>query len=121
MKLEKLTPNVDRRGILVEAFKMPNDGQVFYVIAEAGETRGNHYHLRKTEHFVVVDGTAEIHSKDRETGNIMKVELSGDSPMCVTIPPNNTHYFYSKFGAIFLVWCDEVFNKDDPDTFAEEI
>ena len=121
MKLEKLIANEDRRGTLVEAFKMPHDGQVFYVMAEAGETRGNHYHLRKTEHFVVVFGVAEIQSKDRETGNIMKVELSGDSPMVVTIPPNSTHNFYSEKGAIFLVWCDEQFDPDDPDTYPEEI
>ncbi len=121
MNLEKLIPNADRRGTLVEAFKLPNDGQVFYVLAAPGETRGNHYHLRKTEHFIVIHGQAEIQSKDRETGNIMKVELSGDSPMVVSIHPNNTHNFYSEDGAIFLVWCDEQFDESDPDTYPEEI
>lgn len=121
MKLDKLEAKKDRRGTLIEAFKLPSDGQVFYVVSEPGETRGNHYHLRKTEHFVVMYGSAEIQSKDRATGNIMKVELSGDQPMIVSIYPNNTHNFYSKDGAMFLVWCDEQFNSDDPDTYPEEI
>ena len=121
MKLEKLDPKIDNRGVLVEAFKLPSDGQVFYVDLDPGQTRGNHYHKRKTERFIVVFGVAEIQSRDRDSGNVMKVELSYTSPMCVTIPPNNTHNISSDDGAIFLVWCDEIFDENDPDTYPEEI
>lgn len=122
MQLEQLEAKSDHRGTLVEAFKLPNDGQVFYVIAKPNETRGNHYHLRKTETFVVVYGSAEIQVKDRDTGTVMKAELGGQNPMSVTIIPNNTHRITANDeGCIFLVWCNEQFNGEDPDTFPEEL
>lgn len=122
MKLEKLEVKSDYRGSLVEAFKLPNDGQVFYVMAKPHESRGNHYHLRKTECFLVIWGSAEITVKDRLTGDVMNVETSGQKPLLVTVTPNNTHRLTaSDEGAIFLVWADEQFNKDDPDTYPEEV
>lgn len=122
MNLEALITKSDDRGTLVEAYKLPNDGQIFYVVAKPGETRGNHYHLRKTEHFLVIYGSGEIVSKDRETGNVMKVEVNGNNPIRATIPPNHTHYITaSDEGCIFMVWCDEQFNEDDPDTVMEEL
>lgn len=121
MDLNSLEVKADRRGSLVEAFKLPNDGQVFYVVAEPGETRGNHYHLRKTEHFLVIQGTANVQVRDRSTNNVMNVEVSGGRPMRVSIYPNHTHNISSKEGCIFLVWCDEQFDEKDPDTYPEEI
>jgi UDP-2-acetamido-2,6-beta-L-arabino-hexul-4-ose reductase len=122
VNLEPLETKSDRRGTLVEAFKLPNDGQIFYVIAKPSETRGNHFHLRKTEHFLVLWGSAQIQAKDRETGTVMKVELGGQNPMTATIAPNTTHNITSsEEGCIFLVWCDEQYNEADSDTYPEEI
>lgn len=122
MQLEQLEAKSDHRGTLVEAFKLPDDGQVFYVIAKPNETRGNHYHLRKTETFVVIYGSAEIQVKDRDTGTVMKAELGGQNPMSVTVTPNNTHCITANDeGCVFLVWCSEQFDGEDPDTFPEEL
>lgn len=122
MDLKQLEIKSDSRGSLVEAFKFPTDGQLFYIISPPNETRGNHYHTRKTEKFLVIYGSAHIVSKDRVTNNVMKVEVSGGKPVIVTIPPNNTHYITaSSEGAIFLVWVDELFNPEDPDTIKEEL
>lgn len=122
MELEKLEVKSDYRGSLVEAYKLPNDGQVFYVIAKPHESRGNHYHLRKTEHFLVIWGSAEISVKDRATNDVMNVEVTGQKPMLVTVTPNNTHQIVaSDEGAIFLVWASEQFDEADPDTYPEEL
>lgn len=122
MELEKLEVKSDYRGSLVEAYKLPNDGQVFYVIAKPYESRGNHYHLRKTEHFLVIWGSAEISVKDRITNDVMNVEVTGQKPLLVTITPNNTHRIVaSDEGAILLVWASEQFDEADPDTYPEEI
>lgn len=121
MKLDPLELKTDRRGSLVETFKLPNDGQIFYITVNPGEMRGNHYHLRKHEYFCVVNGSAVISVKDRETGTVMKVETGGSKPMTVEIVPNNTHNITSEHGCMCLVWTNEQFNPDDPDTFAEEI
>lgn len=122
MDLKPLKVEKDSRGSLVEAYKMPNDGQVFYVIANPNESRGNHYHSRKTEKFLVIYGSATMQVKNRETGDVMKAEVSGFKPMRITVAPNHTHSITaSDEGAIFLVWCDEIFNEKDADTFPEEI
>ena len=122
MDLQQLEIKKDDRGSLVEAFKFPNDGQMFYVISKPNEVRGNHYHLRKTERFLVIWGSAEISSKNRETGDVMKVELNGYKPISVTIPPNHTHCLVaSSEGAIIIAWVDEQYNKDDADTYGEEL
>lgn len=121
MKLEKLDPKTDSRGTFVEAIKLPNDGQVSYLIINPGELRGNHYHLRKIEKFVVVYGTATIICKDLSTGTVMKAEVGDQNPMSIEIHPNNIHAITSKHGCICMIWCSEQFNEEDPDTFAGEV
>lgn len=122
MKLEELGVKSDDRGDLVEAYHLPNDGVVFYLNIKPLETRGNHYHMRKTEHFLVIAGEATISAKDRMKGNVMNVVVTGNAPMKVTITPNSTHNIKAgKGGCICLVWCDEILNEQDSDTYPEEI
>jgi UDP-2-acetamido-2,6-beta-L-arabino-hexul-4-ose reductase len=122
VQLEQLEIKSDSRGSLVEAFKFPTDGQLFYIIAKPNERRGEHYHEHKTERFLVIYGSAVIESKDRETNNVMKAEVSGAKPITVTIPPNHTHHITATSeGAIFLVWVNELYDENDPDTIREEL
>lgn len=122
MKLEHREVSKDDRGSFVEAFKLPSDGQVSYIIINPKQSRGNHFHERKTEHFLVIYGSAEITSKNRETDDVMRVQLSGYKPIVATIPPNHTHSITAADeGAICLIWCDEQFNEADADTFPEEV
>lgn len=122
MDIKPLDIKGDARGLLVEAYKLPQDGQVFYVIANPGRTRGDHYHLHKTETFLVIYGSAEITVKDRQSGNVMSAKVNGGKPMSVKVIPNHTHRITaSDEGAIFLVWADEQFDENDPDTYPEEI
>ena len=122
MDLKPLEVKKDNRGSLIEAFKFPSDGQLFYIIANPNETRGHHYHTRKTEHFLVIYGSATMHVRDRETDNTMKVETSGSKPMVITVTPNNTHAITAtNEGAIMLVWVDEQYDEKDPDTIPEEV
>lgn len=122
MDLQQLDIKSDTRGTLVEAIRLPNDGQVNYINILPGETRGNHYHMRKTETFLVVMGVAQMMVKDRDTDNLITVTVSGDRPMLVSILANHTHNITAlSDGCIVLVWIDEHFNPDDPDTFPEEL
>lgn len=122
MNLESLIVQSDRRGDFIEAFKLPTDGQVSYILIAPNEVRGNHYHKYKTECFVVVGGSATITVKDRDRGNIMSVRLSHQDPMAVTVVPNHTHNIIAdNAGSLVLVWCDKQYDSDDPDTFMEEV
>jgi UDP-2-acetamido-2,6-beta-L-arabino-hexul-4-ose reductase len=122
MDLKKLIKHEDSRGLLVEAMKFPNDGQLYYIICNPEEMRANHYHLKKTEIFVVIYGSAEIAVKDRETGNVMYANVNSSQPIAVTVVPNHTHRIVAtKEGAIIIVYSNTLFDKDDPDTYSEEI
>jgi UDP-2-acetamido-2,6-beta-L-arabino-hexul-4-ose reductase len=122
MDLNNLDIHQDERGSFVETFKLPSDGQVSYAITKPGELRGNHYHTRKTEYFSVIYGSATIAVKNRDTGDVIKVEVSGSKPMIAKIVPNHTHYLEATDeGCICIIWCDEQFDPKDPDTYPEEL
>lgn len=122
MELKRLEMKSDTRGSLVEAFKLSSNGQVFYIIVNPRESRGNHYHLRKTETFLVIYGSAVMRVKDRVTGHVITTEVNGTDPMSMKVVPNNTHMLTATAeGAIAIVWCNEQFNENDPDTYMEEI
>ncbi len=120
---EKLEIKQDERGKLVEIFKIPGVGQVFYSTTKPGIVRGNHYHTRKKEYFCVIEGNGLIKLKNRETGEIKETEVSGGKPEVVEMPVNWTHNIKNigENEMKLLVWVNEIFNPEDPDTFAEKV
>jgi UDP-2-acetamido-2,6-beta-L-arabino-hexul-4-ose reductase len=113
----------DERGDLAEVVKEKTGGQVFYSFTKPGKTRGNHYHRRKIERFFVVKGLASI--KLRKIGSSQTVEytLNGDQPSYVDIPVFFTHNITNVGEAdlLTLFWTNELFNKEDPDTYYEVV
>jgi len=120
---KKLEVKKDDRGKLIEVFKIPGFGQVLYSTSKPGVLRGNHYHTRKEEKFFVIEGKAKITLRNRETGEIKEFFVDGGSPEIIDIPKNWVHNIKNTGqGELkLLVWANEVYNPDDPDTFAEEV
>jgi len=120
---EKFEIKSDERGNLVEVFKFPGTGQIFYSTTNPGFTRGNHYHNRKIEKFCVIEGSALIRLRNRKTNEIKEYSVSGDRPEIVEMTLNWTHNIKNvgENEMKLLVWINEVFNPEDPDTFAEEV
>ena len=123
MENKKLEIKQDERGGLMEVFKFPNDGQVFYSTTKPGFIRGNHYHKRKIEKFCVIEGSALIRLRNRETNEIKEYSVSGGKPELVEMTLNWTHNIKNVGDGEMklLVWVNEVFNINDHDTFAEEV
>lgn len=120
---EKLEIKQDERGKLIEIFKIPGVEQIFYSTTKPGVIRGNHYHKRKIEKFCVIEGKAKIKLRNRETNEIEEYIVSGDKPEIVEMKINWTHNI-ENIGdneMKLLVWVNEVFNPEDPDTFTEEV
>ncbi|KKU75875.1 MAG: NAD-dependent epimerase/dehydratase [Candidatus Nomurabacteria bacterium GW2011_GWB1_47_6] len=120
---QKLTINQDNRGRLVEIFKIPNIGQVFYATTVPGAIRGDHYHIRKIESFCVIEGTGKISMRNRESGEAREYIVSGEKPEIAVMPKNWTHNI-KNIGDTemkLLAWTDEVFNPADPDTYPETV
>lgn len=123
MENKKLEKKSDARGDLVEVFKIPSVGQIFYSTSKPGVVRGNHYHTRKIEQFCVIEGEAKIRLRSRYTNEIKEYLVSGRNPEIVEMTVNWTHNIQNIGDGEMklLVWSNEVFNPDDPDTFAEEV
>lgn len=123
MENKKLEIKEDERGKLIEIFKFPDTGQIFYSISKPGIVRGNHYHTRKKEYFCVIEGEAKITQRNRETNKIEEFIVSGNEPEILEMKTNWTHNI-KNIGdneMKLLVWVNEIFNPDDSDTFIEEV
>lgn len=88
-----------------------------------GATRGNHFHLRKVERFVVVSGRARIAIRPVWGSGVASFEVSGDEPVIVDIPTLHTHNITNVGDAVLytVFWINEIYDPADPDTFAESV
>jgi len=110
----------DSRGVFAEMLKTPDCGQFSYFTAHPGVTRGGHYHHSKTEKFLVVKGQARFKFRHMQTGEIHELLTSGDKAEVVETIPGWTHDI-TNIGSdemIVMLWANEVFDREKPDTFA---
>ena len=119
----KLKKNTDDRGSFVETVKLNSGGQVSFSTTVPGITRGNHFHTRKAERFVVIKGKARIQLRKIGTDKIMSFELNGNQPSFVDMPVWHTHNITNtgdeELYTIF--WINEFYDSADPDTFFEAV
>ena len=116
-----LTLHEDPRGCLFEAVKTHNGGQTFLSTTKPGITRGNHYHTRKIERFLVVSGQAEIRLRRVFDAEVQVFKVSGDQPAYVDMPTLHTHNITNAGPSdlITLFWTHEFYDPNLPDTFFE--
>jgi UDP-2-acetamido-2,6-beta-L-arabino-hexul-4-ose reductase len=113
----------DKRGIFVEMLKTRDSGQFSYFTTLPGETRGGHYHHSKTEKFLVIKGHAQFKFKHIITNETFELFTSGDNPQIVETTPGWAHNI-TNIGdneMIAVLWANEIFNSNSPDTFAWEV
>jgi UDP-2-acetamido-2,6-beta-L-arabino-hexul-4-ose reductase len=118
-----LKKNSDQRGTFIETTRTSLGGQFSYSTTLPGVTRGNHYHTRKIERFIVIKGKAIIELRRIGTTDILRFELDGEQPSCVDMPVWYTHNITNTGDdeLITLFWINEFFNPDDADTFFEKV
>src|SRR5437868_3513527 len=102
--VEDLARQVDHRGDLTEIFRAtsyPDAAMVQWnaVRSDANVLRGVHCHRRHHDVIVVVQGRAAIGLQDlrpssRTVGAAAVVEVGGDAPVSIAIPPGVAHGFY---------------------------
>lgn len=118
-----LKMNSDPRGSFVETIKLNSGGQVSFSTTFPLITRGNHFHTRKFERFVVIKGKAKIELRRIGTDKVLSFELDGTNPSFVDIPIWYTHNI-TNIGSnelYTIFWINEHFNPNDPDTFFEKV
>jgi UDP-2-acetamido-2,6-beta-L-arabino-hexul-4-ose reductase len=110
----------DPRGVFAEMLKTPDCGQFSYFTAHPGITRGGHYHHSKTEKFLVIKGQARFKFRHMQTGATHELFTIGDKAEVVETVPGWTHDI-TNIGTdemVVMLWANEVFDREKPDTFA---
>ncbi len=119
-----LKMNVDNRGSFTELLHTADCGQVSVNISKPGITKGQHWHNSKWEIFIVVAGHGLIQERNINTGEKVEFEVSGEKIEAVHMIPGWTHNIINLSDSEDLVTvmiCNEVFDKERPDTFGEEV
>lgn len=110
----------DSRGVFVEMLKTPDCGQFSYFTARPGVTRGGHYHHSKTEKFLVIKGAARFGFRHVVTNQVCELFTCGDKPQVVETVPGWTHDITNvgEEEMVVMLWANEIFDRDRPDTIA---
>jgi UDP-2-acetamido-2,6-beta-L-arabino-hexul-4-ose reductase len=109
----------DQRGIFVEMLKTMDSGQFSYFTAHPGVTRGGHYHHSKTEKFLVIRGRALFRFRHMVMDETVERICDGTRPEVIDTIPGWTHDI-TNIGddeLIVMLWANERFDRDRPDTF----
>ena len=119
-----LKMNVDDRGSFTELVHTLNAGQVSINISKPGITKGQHWHNTKWEFFIVVAGHGLIQERKLGTDEIIEFEVSGDNIQCIHMLPGYTHNIINLSDTenlVTVMYCNEIFNPNKPDTFYEKV
>jgi UDP-2-acetamido-2,6-beta-L-arabino-hexul-4-ose reductase len=118
-----LPVNKDYRGSFVEILKTPNYGQFSFFTAKPGITRGSHYHHTKTEKFLVVKGKARFKFFHMDEEIKYELTVNNDKPEIVETIPGWSHSITNigEEELIVLLWANEIFDPNKPDTYAYKI
>ena len=118
-----LKMNTDARGSFTELLKTEKCGQFSVNVSKPGITKGEHWHNSKWEFFIVVSGRALIEERKIGTDEVLKFEVSGDKIQAVHMLPGYTHNIINLSDTenlVTLMWANEPFNADKPDTYFEK-
>ena len=119
-----LKMNCDARGSFTELLKTANSGQFSVNISKPGITKGQHWHHTKWEFFIVVAGHALIQERKIGTDEILEFEVSGEQIQAVHMLPGYTHNIINLSeteNLVTLMWANELFDPNHPDTFFQEV
>ena len=116
--------NVDNRGSFTELLKTQNCGQFSVNISKPGITKGQHWHNSKWEFFIVVSGHGLIEERKIGSDEVLRFEVSGDRIEAVHMLPGSTHNIINLSeteNLVTVMWANEQFDPNKPDTFYEEV
>ena len=113
----------DERGMFAEILKTKDSGQFSFFTAGPGVTRGGHYHHSKTEKFLVIQGEAKFGFRHIVSDETYKIVVTSKDLKIVETVPGWSHDI-TNIGAeeiIVMLWANEIFDPDNPDTIAHKV
>ncbi len=119
-----LKMNIDDRGSFTELLKTENCGQFSVNISKPGITKGQHWHNSKWEFFIVVSGHGLIEERKIGSDEVLRFEVTGDKQEAIHMLPGYTHNIINLSDTenlVTLMWANEQFDPNHPDTFFEKV
>ncbi|GKS56198.1 capsular polysaccharide biosynthesis protein Cap8F [Enterococcus mundtii] len=118
-----LKMNVDDRGSFTEFLRTKDRGQVSINISKPGITKGNHWHHTKNEKFLVVNGEGVIRFRKIDSDEVIEYFVSSEKLEVVDIPVGYTHNIENlgKSDMVTVMWVNEPFDPEHPDTYYVEV
>lgn len=119
-----LKMNQDDRGSFTELLKTEKCGQVSVNISKPGITKGQHWHNSKWEFFIVVSGKGLIQQRKVDSDEVIEFEVSGDNIQAVHMLPGYTHNIINLSkteNLVTVMWANESFDPEHPDTYFEPV
>jgi UDP-2-acetamido-2,6-beta-L-arabino-hexul-4-ose reductase len=118
-----LKMNYDHRGSFTEILRTRERGQVSVNVSKPGITKGNHWHHTKNEKFLVVSGVGLIRFRKVDSDEIIEYRVSGEKLQVVDIPTGYTHSIVNvgESDLVTVMWANECFDPEKPDTYFVEV
>ena len=113
----------DKRGMFAEMLKTKDSGQFSFFTAGPGITRGGHYHHSKTEKFLVIQGKAKFGFRHITTDETHEIITTSKELKVVETAPGWSHDI-TNIGTeemIVMLWANEIFDPDNPDTIPHKV
>lgn len=113
----------DERGSFAEFIRTPDRGQISVNITKPGVVKGNHWHRSKNEKFLVIQGQGIIRLRRIDSEEVLLYPVRGNHLEVVEIPPGYTHQLENTGDEdlVTVMWANEAFDPDKPDTFFMEV
>lgn len=119
-----LKMNCDARGSFTELLKTVDCGQFSVNISKPGITKGQHWHNSKWEFFIVVSGHGLIQERRIGSDEVLEFEVSGEKIQAIHMLPGYTHNIINLSeteNLVTVMWANEQFDPNHPDTFGEPV
>ena len=118
-----LTTHEDPRGSFTEFVKSPAGGQVSVNVSKPGVTKGEHWHHTKNEKFLVVRGAGKIKLRHIFKEEVLEYQVSDKKLEIIDIPVGYTHSIVNTGSEemVTIMWVNEMFDPQNPDTYALEV
>ena len=119
-----LKMNIDERGSFTELLKTADCGQFSVNISKPGITKGQHWHNSKWEFFIVVSGHGLIEERKIGSNEVLRFEISGEKIEAIHMLPGYTHNIINLSNTedlVTLMWANEQFDPNHPDTYFEKV
>ena len=119
-----LKMNIDNRGSFTELLRTDSHGQFSVNISKPGITKGQHWHHSKWEFFIVVSGKGLIQLRKIDSDEVIEFYVSGEHIEAIHMLPGYTHNIINLSDSedlVTLMWANESFDINKPDTFYLEV